>query len=58
MKNASFHIRHGEIVGFFGLVGAGRTELVETLFGLRKRTKGEIFLDREGSQEPEREKSG
>ncbi len=52
VKNASFHIRHGEIVGFFGLVGAGRTELVETLFGLRKRTKGEIFLDEKEVKSP------
>src|SRR5690606_22026334 len=32
-KNASFNVRRGEIVGFAGLMGAGRTELVRSIFG-------------------------
>lgn len=38
----SFEIREGEVLGFAGLVGAGRTEAFEGLFGLRRRTVGRI----------------
>jgi methyl-galactoside transport system ATP-binding protein/inositol transport system ATP-binding protein len=44
-KNVSFTVRKGEILGIAGLVGAGRTEVVETIFGMRPRTEGEIFID-------------
>nr|WP_245958456.1 ATP-binding cassette domain-containing protein [Pelagibacterium sediminicola] len=44
-KDISFEVRRGEVVGFYGLVGAGRTEIAETLFGLRTPTAGDIVLD-------------
>ncbi len=42
LKDVSFTARRGEILGFAGLMGAGRTELLETLFGIATRKAGEI----------------
>jgi len=44
-QNVSFSVRAGEVVGFSGLIGAGRSELAETLFGLRRPTAGAIVID-------------
>ncbi len=44
LHSASFKLRHGEILGVAGLDGSGRTELIETLFGLRERDGGKIIL--------------
>lgn len=45
VKNISFELRKGEILGFTGLVGAGRTELARALFGIDKIDSGEILID-------------
>lgn len=45
LHNVSFNVRKGEILGLSGLVGAGRSELMEFVFGLRKCEKGEIFVN-------------
>lgn len=44
-SNASFTARYGEIVGFAGLVGSGRTELMKTVFGAYAKKNGEVQLD-------------
>ena len=45
VKDVSFEVRKGEIVGFAGLVGAGRSETMQALFGLGRETKGEVFIN-------------
>lgn len=42
--NVSFELRKGEILGFYGLVGSGRTELVRTVIGVDKMDGGEILV--------------
>ena len=44
VKDVSFRLHAGEVLGIAGLEGAGRTELVETLFGIRKKTSGKTFV--------------
>jgi methyl-galactoside transport system ATP-binding protein len=43
LHDVSFSVKKGEILGIGGLVGAQRTELLETLFGLRPKTTGQFF---------------
>lgn len=45
VRNVSFQLRHGEILGVAGLMGAGRTELARTLYGIYRKDQGEIVLD-------------
>lgn len=44
-QNISFKLNKGEILGLAGLVGAGRTEILETLFGLSKAYSGDIIIN-------------
>lgn len=43
-KNISFDVKKGEILGVAGLMGAGRSEVMETIFGFRKANGGEVFV--------------
>ncbi|ROP36488.1 sugar ABC transporter ATP-binding protein [Saccharothrix texasensis] len=44
-RDVGFHVRAGEILGIAGLVGAGRSEILETVFGARKPDAGHISVD-------------
>ena len=45
LKEASFELHKGEILGVAGLVGSKRTDIVETIFGMRERATGKIILN-------------
>ena len=44
VRDVSFQVRKGEIVGFAGLVGAGRSELMNALFGAEPKLSGQVFI--------------
>ena len=44
LQDISFDVKRGEIFGLYGLVGAGRTELLETIFGVRTRASGRVYF--------------
>ncbi|MCM1126308.1 MAG: sugar ABC transporter ATP-binding protein [Lachnospiraceae bacterium] len=43
LKDITFDVKEGEIFGLYGLVGAGRSELLETMFGVRTRAAGRVY---------------
>jgi ABC-type sugar transport system ATPase subunit len=44
-EDVSFDLRRGEILGVAGLMGAGRSEVMETIFGIRKKTNGRLYIE-------------
>ncbi|MCI0521947.1 MAG: sugar ABC transporter ATP-binding protein [Chloroflexi bacterium] len=44
VRDVSFELRRGEIVGLAGLMGAGRTEVIESIFGIARVDSGEIYI--------------
>ncbi|MEG0516480.1 MAG: ATP-binding cassette domain-containing protein, partial [Cetobacterium sp.] len=45
IKDVSFELRKGEILGVAGLVGSKRTDIVETIFGIRERESGKVIIN-------------
>ena len=52
VKNVSFQLNEGEILGIYGLAGAGRTETMEAIYGLRKIESGTITVYQEEVRQP------
>ena len=50
IQDVSFNVRKGEILGFAGLVGSGRTDLMRLIFGADKRKSGKIFINNQEIQ--------
>lgn len=47
IKNISFSLRRGEVLGFSGLVGAGRTEVMRMIFGIDPKETGKLYLNKQ-----------
>lgn len=47
VQDVSFHVNKGEIVGFAGLIGAGRSETMKAIFGLTPMKKGTVYINGE-----------
>jgi len=45
LKDVSFHLNYGEVVGITGLMGAGKSEIARALFGIEPRDSGDIFIE-------------
>jgi ribose transport system ATP-binding protein len=45
LSGVNLRLRRGEVLGLYGLIGSGRTELVKTLYGIDKMTEGNILID-------------
>lgn len=50
LQDLNFYVRRGEILGFYGLVGSGRSELARTVLGIDKMDGGEVYLNGERIQ--------
>lgn len=50
VKNVSFEVKAGEVLGFAGLVGAGRTETMRVIFGADKKESGVVFIQNRASK--------
>ena len=50
LQDLNFYVRRGEILGFYGLVGSGRSELARTVLGIDKMDSGEVYLNGERIQ--------
>lgn len=50
LEDVSFDLKKGELLGFSGLIGAGRTEVAESIMGLRQKLSGDIFLSGKKTQ--------
>ena len=46
-ENLSFEVKKGEILGFYGLVGSGRTELIRTVLGVEPKSSGTVYVNGE-----------
>lgn len=51
-ENISFSLKKGEILGFSGLMGSGRTEVMNALFGITQPTSGQIYIKGEKIEKP------
>ena len=47
VSDVSFELRAGEVLGFFGLVGAGRTETIRSVLGIDKKVSGDVYMNGE-----------
>ncbi len=45
LSSVSFHLKAGEVLGIAGLLGAGRTELLQAIMGVRRQDQGEVLVD-------------
>ena len=55
-SSVSFEVRAGEVLGISGLIGAGRTEVVETVFGLDRADSGDVYIAGENTFAERRDK--
>ena len=52
LNGVTMNLKKGEVLGVYGLIGSGRTELIKALYGLDKMTAGEVFIDGKKLEKP------